>query len=484
MLKKKNVLKFILGLKIRQLRARRELSLKDLADRSELSSSYLNEIENGKKYPKIEKLAAIARGLNVGLEELVSFKTGRNLHPLLKFLEGDFVSKVPLELFGLNESDVSDLMGKDPEKFASFVLTVLQLSRSFDMKLEDLYAASLKSYIEVNDNYFPEMEKLAKEMRNKLNPEGHPIDYDSLVCFIHDRFHVEVDSVSLITDARLNDVNFYHKRSGQQKIYLNSNLHNNQRKFYLAKALGLMLLNPESAQDNLSSRLMDFKTSYFANSLLIEEKQFARDVKHLFNKSTFDSEFFQMMLDKYEVSPELMFHRLTQILPSSFKIREIFFLGMTLDVMTQQVVMNKELHLSQLHRPHGVRMNESYCRRWVATKSLEEFIKQAPEKSTDFKVVLSQISKVEDGTEYFSVSLAKRSQMKNNIIQSLTIGFLMNEDLKNSVKFLNDGNLKRVAIGQTCQRCSQENCGERIAEASIYKAQIERSFKESLLNDL
>ena len=98
MLKKKNVLKFILGLKIRQLRARRKLSLKDLADRSALSSSYLNEIENGKKYPKVEKLACIAEALDIPFEELISFKTGRNLHPLLSFLEGEMVGKVPLEL--------------------------------------------------------------------------------------------------------------------------------------------------------------------------------------------------------------------------------------------------------------------------------------------------------------------------------------------------------------------------------------------------
>ena len=166
MLKKKNVLKFILGLKIRQLRARKKISLKELADRTALSASYLNEIENGKKYPKVEKLAGIAEALEIPFEELISFKTGRNLHPLLTFLEGDMVGKVPLDILGLYESDVVELMGKDPEKFASFVLTVLQLSRSFNMKLDDLYRASLRSYIELNDNYFPEIERLAKKYRS------------------------------------------------------------------------------------------------------------------------------------------------------------------------------------------------------------------------------------------------------------------------------------------------------------------------------
>ncbi|MDO9184191.1 MAG: helix-turn-helix transcriptional regulator, partial [Bacteriovorax sp.] len=180
MLKKKTVLRFILGLKIRQLRLRRGFSLKELADVSDMSISYLNEIEKGKKYPKFEKMASLAIGLGVDLGDLVSFKTGRNLHPLLKFLEGDLVSKMPLELFGLSESDVVDLMGNAPEKFASFVLTVLQISRSFDMKLEDIYSAALRSFIEAHDNYFPELEKKARALRSDWNFTKESIEYSDM----------------------------------------------------------------------------------------------------------------------------------------------------------------------------------------------------------------------------------------------------------------------------------------------------------------
>ena len=49
-------LRLILGLKLRQFRARRGFGLKDLAERSGLSVSYLSEIETGRKYPKTEKL--------------------------------------------------------------------------------------------------------------------------------------------------------------------------------------------------------------------------------------------------------------------------------------------------------------------------------------------------------------------------------------------------------------------------------------------
>lgn len=487
MLKKKNVLKFILGLKIRQLRARRELSLKELADRTDLSASYLNEIENGKKYPKIEKLAALAEGLNVGLEELVSFKTGRNLHPLLKFLEGDVVGKVPLELVGLNESDVVDLMGKDPEKFASFVLTVLQLSRSFDMQLEDLYDASLKSYIEVNDNYFPELEKLSKKIKTEAGLSQIAADYDQLAEYLKQKFEVNIDDVSLINHPQLEDVNHFYKTGPVKTLFLNSRLHNTQKKFYIAKIIGRQLLEETRNEQHpgaLAERLLDFKSSYFSNAFLIDEKLFSKDLKQLFNKNEFDENHFTKLLDTYQVSPELMFHRLTQILPSAFKIREIFFLGMSLNLTTGRASMNKELHLSQLHRPHGVRMNETYCQRWVALRSMERFKGRASEDKSAPKFVLGQRSKVEDGNEYFSISLARESCLRPEIVQSLTIGFLINDELKNVVKFLDDPNLKKESIGQTCERCGVESCNERKAEPSIYLQLQSKKNLQALLEKI
>ena len=42
-------------------------SLQDLADKTKLSKSYLNEIENGKKYPKHDKIIQLADVLNCNL---------------------------------------------------------------------------------------------------------------------------------------------------------------------------------------------------------------------------------------------------------------------------------------------------------------------------------------------------------------------------------------------------------------------------------
>ncbi len=483
MLKKKMVLKFILGLKIRQLRDKRDLSLKELADVSDLSVSYLNEIEKGKKYPKIEKLAALAQGLQIDLGELVSFKTGRNLHPLLKFLESDMVEKVPLELFGLSESDVMDLMGHDPEKFASFVLTILQVSRSFDIKMDDIYSAALKSYIEAHDNYFPEIEKLTRKMRSEWGFDKDEIKIDDIKTILKTQFKYTIDEHTIGKNTSLSQTRFLVKRSSPAVIYLNPKSKDSEKIFCMAKELGHLVLGTKknSGEKNLGDKLDDFKTSYFAGALLLEEKSFSKDLKQVFTHQKFEPEFFTTLMSKYNVSTEVLFHRLTQVLSANFKVNELFFLGIStrLDGKEDFTIYN-ELHLSQLHSPHGVRMHESYCRRWVAIRSLKH-LKDNPKLEN---YLLGQISVVLDGQKYFSLSLARKSSLDSQILQSLTIGFLVNDELKNALKFLNDKNLKQLAIGQTCERCPKMDCEDRVAPASIYEDELKGKEQKDLISDL
>ena len=482
MFKKKMVLKFILGLKIRQLRAKRDLSLKELAEASELSISYLNEIENGKKYPTIEKLAALAQGLQIDLGELVSFKTGRNLHPLLKFLESDMVEKVPLELFGLSESDVMDLMGHDPEKFASFVLTILQVSRAFDIKMEDIYTAALKSYIEAHDNYFPEIEKLARKMRSEWSFNSDEIKKDEIKNVLKKKYKYEIDEHTL-EKKQLHAVRYLAKRTSPAILFINPNLKDNQKIFAMAKELGHIVLGNKktTGERDLGEKLDDFKSSYFAGALLLEEKVFVKDLKQIFGHQKFDPEYFTSLLSKYNVSTEVLFHRLTQVLSTNFKVNELFFLALSTNLAEKEnFKIYNELHLSQLHSPHGVRMNENYCRRWVAIKSLK-YLKDRPEMEN---YLMGQISVVEDGQKYFSISLAKRQSLDSQVLESLTIGFLVNDELKSALKYLDDKNLHQISIGQTCERCPKVDCEDRVAPAVIYQAQQEQEAQSKLLADL
>jgi len=68
----KENIKIIFGLKLKQARTEKRLSLAKLSESSGLSISYLNEIEKGKKYPKPDKIQSISIALGLNFDEMVS----------------------------------------------------------------------------------------------------------------------------------------------------------------------------------------------------------------------------------------------------------------------------------------------------------------------------------------------------------------------------------------------------------------------------
>jgi len=67
-------IKLIFGLKLKQIRTDKNLSLFGLSKISGLSKSYLNEIEKGKKYPKTDKIIILSEKLDMPYDQMVSLK--------------------------------------------------------------------------------------------------------------------------------------------------------------------------------------------------------------------------------------------------------------------------------------------------------------------------------------------------------------------------------------------------------------------------
>ena len=78
----KDYIKLIIGLKLKQVRTQKNLSLFGLAKLTNLSKSYLNEIEKGKKYPKTDKILLLCSHLDVPYDQMVSLKLDNNLAPI------------------------------------------------------------------------------------------------------------------------------------------------------------------------------------------------------------------------------------------------------------------------------------------------------------------------------------------------------------------------------------------------------------------
>ncbi|WP_427340509.1 helix-turn-helix domain-containing protein [Caloranaerobacter sp. DY30410] len=61
----------MVGKRIKKLRKERGLSLKELSKKTDISISFLSDIENGRSNPSLERLKDIARGLNTTVSYLL-----------------------------------------------------------------------------------------------------------------------------------------------------------------------------------------------------------------------------------------------------------------------------------------------------------------------------------------------------------------------------------------------------------------------------
>ena len=128
-----NNIRLIFGLKLKQLRLDKNLSLAELAKRTSLSSSYLNEIENGKKYPKSEKIAVLADALDVSYDKLVSLKLTKNLSPVSELLESNILEQLPLDHYGIDINKLLHQISLAPLQLSALVSTLIELAKGLEM---------------------------------------------------------------------------------------------------------------------------------------------------------------------------------------------------------------------------------------------------------------------------------------------------------------------------------------------------------------
>ena len=89
--------RILFGLKVKQLRQALGFSFLELSQQTGLSVSYLNEIEKGKKFPKSDKLHALASALGQSPEKLITFSTEDGLDTIIELLDSNFLNELSVE---------------------------------------------------------------------------------------------------------------------------------------------------------------------------------------------------------------------------------------------------------------------------------------------------------------------------------------------------------------------------------------------------
>lgn len=458
-------IKLIFGLKLKQVRLKRDLSLFGLSKLTGLSKSYLNEMEKGKKYPKTDKIALLADKLEVPYDSLVSLKLDKNLAPVGELLQSNILKELPLELFGVKESDLIDIVANAPTKVNAFISTIIEIAKHYNFGKESFYLASVRSYQEANNNFFPELEKavvdFSKAYQINLNDS---VSSEELEEILIEEYGYTINNEDLRKHQELDNLRsiFIPKT---KTLLVAEHIDESQRTFIYAKEIGYNFLKIEErlytftwiAFENFDQVLNNFYASYFAGALIIPRGLFRKHIDTFLGKPKFDKTFLTGIKNHYNASPESLYQRLTNILPNDYHLDNLFFLRFGHKKGSERFDITKELHLTHKHSPHGNETDEKYCRRWVSIRVLKEIAKKGNEHHMDV-----QISHYpEDGLSYLIFASATKDPFKKDEYRSVSIGLQINNELRKKVRFLNDPSIKTYDVGVTCERCAIQDCEVR-----------------------
>ena len=485
-------IRLILGLKVKQLRLDNALSLSDLSKRTGISISYLNEIEKGKKHPKADKIAALADALNVSYDWLVSLQFDKKLAPLAEILRSNILNELPLDLFGIDPSELLQMLSSAPTKVSAFISTLIEIGRGYDMRVEQFYFSALRSFQEMHNNYFEEIEQAAQSFIAEHGLRGSDlITTAQLSDILKAKFNFEIELDGIPPQNDLQAIRSITIPGKKPKLLLNKDLSDRQVKFTLGKELAYEYLklkkrpvaSPLVDVDSFDIVLNHFKASYFSNAILIQEHQFIEDISQLFSQSDWQPEKFSALMSQYDATAEMIFYRLTNVLPKHFGINHLFFLRFNKNINSDKYRLTKELHLSGLHNPHATIHDEHYCRRWLSLTAINELENATTQIDANGSICKAQFSDyIDSDNKYLILTLAQPySATSPDINSSLSIGLKVNDVLKEKVKFLSDKQILSKEVNETCERCSATDCLDRAAPAKILdKRQQLASTKKSL----
>jgi transcriptional regulator with XRE-family HTH domain/Zn-dependent peptidase ImmA (M78 family) len=483
----KQHIRLIFGLKVRQLRQQKGLSFAELSKLSGLSVSYLNEIEKGKKYPKSGKIIHLAGALGTSYDQLVSLKLSKKLAPISELLSSGFLESLPLELFGLETSTLLELISSAPSKINAFISSILKIARSYEMKRENFYFAALRSFQEMHDNYFEEMENEVDRFRDKFGVEHQPTaDLEHLQGILTGEFEVILDETRLGDFAHLK-----HFRSvfdpDTNTLYVNPNLSSTQKAFLLGRELAFHFL--EMRERPLTSNLFavhsfeevlnNFRASYFAVALLINRHLLVGELSDFFQRTEWDGEAFMNLIYRYGASPEMFLTRMTSLLPTHFGVDQLFFLRFkdSLKMPAHSFHINKELHISRQHNPHRNDLNEHYCRRWVSIRILQELRDNGTTlPPREYKVAVQRSRYIGTKSEYFCISIARHNDPTPDVNVSVTLGILVDRNTRKRIRFLAQPDVPQNEVNETCERCALTDCAERAAPPLVVEGKVRKEI--------
>jgi len=464
-------MKVRLGSKLRALRRRKGITQTDVASRLGISASYLNLIEHDQRQLPANLLLKAAEVLSV---ELAAFSddTQSRLAGDLQEVFGD-----PLfEEHSLSTADLRELADNPSAARAVIALyhayrASVESTRALASKLYDGHdfagvnpahfpSEEVSDVIQVNLNYFPDLEAAAEKEAAKLDRADI---YRSMVDHLRGVYRIEVKLVPIGHDRGA--VRRYDP--AERTLFLSEALPPWSRNFQAAHQIGVLAAPP--AIDAIIARSQQHLTTnesvklcrvalanYFAAALLMPYDEFLR----LCDEMRYDIELLQ---HHFTTSWEQVCHRLTTL-------RKPEASGIPFHFVRADIAGN----ISKRYSGTGIRFARfsGSCPRWDVHAAF-----LTPGR------IRTQLSKMPDGTAYFCVARTIRKSYggyaSGDSLMAVGIGCPVRDARK---LVYADGcdvdNLDAaVPIGTTCRLCERLDCDQRAFPPLQYGLSIDENVR-------
>lgn len=478
-------IKLIFGLKLKQFRTAKKLSLTELADKAGLSVSYINEIEKGKKYPKAEKISTLANALDVTYDKLVSLKLDKQLAPVGEVLNSRLLEELPLDLFGIDKGKLIEIIASAPSKVTAFISTIAQISSTYNLTQENFYFAMLRSYQEMHENYFEELEKEAERFRNEYDlPASGNIPSEVLRNILLDQFGYRVEENDLNEFPELTHIRSVFIEDAK-KILINAKMAENQKAFLYAKELGYQflemsgeraLMTPWPRATSFDHVLNNSRASYFAGALLISPDDLVSQLEPFFASKKWDGDALLRILETYNSSPEMFMLRLINIIPKYFGLSGMFFMRFDHKKEQQETSLKKQLHLSRTRNPKKITLLENYCRTWADGQIFNDLGKSP-------KAYCHRFETESQSQRFFVMALSRPMKRNPNAALSVMIGFEENPTFAKKVGFADDTSIETAVMAIDKSELQREEEFKNIRSAMKALMESQKATAVSELTD-
>lgn len=465
--------------------------MSELAQASGMAISYVSEIEKGRKYPKADKISALANAMQVDYDTLVSLKLSKKLEPISDLFRSKFLTEIPLELFGIDPSDLLELLAEAPAKVSAMIRTFMDIALSYNMSVERLYMTMLRSYQELHDNYFEDIEAEADRFLTEFAPANTAVSEGLLTNLLKTRYNISIQSFDPDKQPELASLRSIY-RPEKKVLHLNGRLAPQQRVYVLAREVGFQYLHLKVRPfayafveaDSFEQVLNNYKASYFAGAILIRRDQLLTRLTTLFARPTWNNNDFLALIHDCQATPERFFYRLSNLLPKYFGIDQLFFYRFNNIAGENVFHLTKEMHLSRSQGPRGI-LDEHFCRRWVALTILQELSFLQRNKNFEESLCRAQLSTYSDtGQQYLIVSVAHphRPAVEDNM--SVSMCFVVNDMLRSKMQFLTDPALPHRTVNEACERCGIFDCKERVSAPIVLQKRRQQEAMKAAMGRL